>query len=220
MLVVGIGEVESARGVDRQVVGLVELPWRRSPSEDSLLLGLHVEGDHAVGGALADDQLAVGVEHHAVGVGAVVDEEAHALAGPVDVDRVLLAVGEVDVALGVDGGPFREAVAGAQHLGLRARGNEVVDSDGRGRRRRDGQAQDERGSAEERSSDAGHIAFLQGAVQGKSAPVRPDRAIQCNPTGGRIQQAGAGKIWIGGRKAVRVVPGNSAPRQTPETATP
>ena len=43
------------------------------------------------------------------------------------VDRVVLAVGEVDVSLPVGGRAFGEAVAVAQDLGLRAGRNDVVE---------------------------------------------------------------------------------------------
>ena len=91
MPVVRVGKVEPAGRVDRQVVGLVVLALPL-PDEDALRLGLHVEGDDAERGPLADDQLAEGIEHHAVGIQAVIDEHFHRPSGPPEVNRVVLAV--------------------------------------------------------------------------------------------------------------------------------
>ena len=118
MLVVGIGEVEAAVEVDGQVVRFVEVLAVDLAAQHPLGLGVNVEGHDAIGGPFADVELALGVEHHADGVGAVVGEQGDRLAGLPAVDRVVLAVGEVDVAVAVGGGAFGEAVAVAEDLRL------------------------------------------------------------------------------------------------------
>ena len=99
VLVVGIGEVEAVVEIDGQVVRLVEVLPVDFAAQHAFGLGADVEGHDAVGRPFAHVQLAPGVEHHADGVGAVVDEQDRRLADFPVVDRIVFSVGEVDVPL-------------------------------------------------------------------------------------------------------------------------
>src|SRR5262249_54503052 len=80
--------------------------------------------------AAAGDKPALGIETHAVRVGRLLVDNLDAGLGPIDEDAVLRRIGEVNVAVFVRGGAFRELEAGGDAFDGRVREIDLIRDEG------------------------------------------------------------------------------------------